>query len=202
MAYRNFTFPMLEKQFQIRQRSERIFTAPIPTVAPSEFLLYQLGLAKESALTTEKALSEAIVFPILQEIKVRNKGSIELFSGEILIADAKAGLNGETDFLLALAPGSIYLKSPIISVTEAKQGEIGLPKNMAQTCAQMLGARVFNQNNETPHPTIYGACTSGTEWLFVKLEGNFFSVDMEKYTVNNLPQLLGILQQVVDLQKA
>lgn len=201
MAYRNFTFPVLEKQFQIRQNTKRIFPANINPVQASDLLRLQLEAASVAALSTEKAISEAVVYPILQEIKLRNQETIELFSGEILMADSKAGLNGETDFLIALAPGSKYLKSPVISVTEAKQGEINNPRNLGQAAAQMLGARIFNEKNDTPHPIIYGACTSGTDWIFLKLEGQFLTVDSKNYSTTNLPELLGVLQQVVDYQK-
>ncbi len=202
MAYRNFTLQKLEKEHGIVQRTGKIFQEPITPVEPPAHLLFQLELASESALTTEKALSEAIVFPILQAIKWLNKAFIEVFSGEILLADAKAGLNGEADFLIALAPGSKYLKSPIIAVTEAKQGEIQNPKNLAQTCAQMLGSRIFNQNHDTPHPIIFGACTSGSEWLFMKLEDQVLLVEPVFFSIKNLPELLGVLQQIIDVQKA
>jgi hypothetical protein len=72
---------------------------------------------------------------------------------------------------------------------------------LEQCAAQMLGARVYNQKHKNPIETIYGCVTTGTEWQFLLLENNIFWVDTNRYYLNNLPQLLGILQTIVDFYK-
>ncbi len=75
------------------------------------------------------------------------------------------------------------------------------PRSLSQRAAQMIGVRVFNKNNtkdRQPTETIYSACTNGYEWIFLKLEGQIVFVDTDRYNLVNLPQLLGILQTVVD----
>ena len=65
--------------------------------------------------------------------------------------------------------------SPIINITEAKQGDIENLKSQSQAAAQLLGAKFFNENHGNPTDTIYGACTSGFTWVFLKLE-NWFDI--------------------------
>ncbi len=199
MAYKDFKFKDISKAFSIRQITDTLFKTVFREIEPSEHLLRSLALAKEFPLTTEKAISEAVVFPILQEIKMNNRKTIELFSGERLVADKSRGLTGECDFIFAKAPGSKELIAPIINITEAKRGDIDNPNSLAQAAAQLIGARVFNQKNDTPIDPLYGACTSGYEWVFLKLEGKTIIIDKNRYSILKLPQLLGVLQHIVNL---
>ena len=199
MAYKDFKFIDLQKKFGIKQISGKLFKTNLPNITPSEHLLRSLEMAKEFPLTTEKAISEALVFPILQEVKLNNRKTIELFSGERLVADKSKGLTGECDFIFAKAPGSKELIAPVVSITEAKRGDIDNPNSLAQAAAQLIGARLFNQNNDTIIDPIYGACTSGHEWIFLKLEGKIITIDKNRYPINNLVKLLGVLQHIIDL---
>ncbi|MEY4938218.1 MAG: hypothetical protein RIS64_4579 [Bacteroidota bacterium] len=199
MAYRSFKLSDLKEKFGIHQTTASLFDSAVPLLPPSDLLVQLLKLARTSPLTTEKAISEAVIYPILREIKVLNKDVIELFSGEILDADRSQGLNGECDFIFAKAPGSKELTAPILQVFEAKQGEIDKPKPIAQVSAQLIGSRVFNQKHNQIIEPLYGVCTSGSEWLFLKLEGNTIIVDDTSYFINELPKLLGILQHIINL---
>ncbi|MEM8528096.1 MAG: hypothetical protein AAGG68_25865 [Bacteroidota bacterium] len=199
MAYKDFKFIDLQKQFGIRQTSGKLFKQKVPLVEPSAHLLRTLELAKEFPLTTEKAVSEALVFPILQELKINNRKTVELFSGEKLVADKTLGLTGECDFIFAKAPGSKELIAPIINITEAKRGDIDNPRSLSQSAAQLIGARLFNQKNDTPVEPIYGACTSGHEWIFMRLKAKSILIDTHRYSTANLATLLGVIQHIIDL---
>ena len=61
----------------------------------------------------------------------------------------------------------------------------------------MIGARHFNQKYNLPYTNIYGACTNGYEWIFLHLEEEIIYIDIDRYYLNNLPQLLGVLQRVI-----
>ena len=199
MAYKDFKFIDLQRKFGIKQITAQLFQTDLPNIIPSEHLLRSLEIAKEFPLTTEKAISEALVSPILQEIKLNNRKTIELFSGERLVADKSKGLTGECDFLFAKAPGSKELIAPVVSITEAKRGDIDNPNSLAQAAAQLIGTRLFNQKQDTAIDIIYGACTSGHEWIFLKLEGKIITIDKHRYPVANLSELLGVLQHIIDL---
>ena len=197
MAYRDFTLSNLREQFNIVNLETSLFDGVV-SVEPSAWLLETLALQSKSIRkTTEKAVSEATISPILSEIQIRNKHKISLFSGENLNANRQAKLNGEVDFLFVLDPLAYELTSPIICVTEAKLNE-AISKSYNQVAAQMIGAQVFNQKNKQPYTTIFGAVTNGSEWHFFKIEDKNLHVDTVSYFANNLPQLLGVLQTIID----
>jgi hypothetical protein len=203
MAYRNFHFSDLEQKFGLKRAKTVLFdNNNIKPIKPSLFLLESIERAKKVRLTTEKVVSEAIVFPILLEIKILNHQKIELFSGESIVADRAAGLTGECDFLFVKDPTAIELTYPVIAITEAKRGDINNPRSLAQTTAQLLGAHIYNKNNNSPTSVLYGGCTTGYEWVFLKLENNTAFFDENRYFITDLPQLLGVLQHIVDIQTA
>jgi hypothetical protein len=200
MAYRNFNFTKIEQEFGITPVFNRLFqesqVLPLPL---SQYLTVALENVSDMPLTTEKMLSEALIFPILQEIRQRNKKNIHLFSGEILNVDKKKGLNGECDFIITKS-NVPSLSPPILYITEAKYGEPSDLDSLAQTVAQMIGAKILNQR-EHSYETIFGACSSGYEWLFMKLDRDHVYIDTQRYSIQNMPLLLGTLQHIIDFYK-
>lgn len=67
--------------------------------------------------------------------------------------------------------------------------------------AEMLAAQRFNQQKGNNIPCIYGATTTGTEWLFLKLEDQRLYIDMALYALERCDRILGILSSMVN-QKA
>ncbi|MBC7474288.1 MAG: hypothetical protein H7263_08355, partial [Candidatus Sericytochromatia bacterium] len=143
MAYSDFTNKKLERDFGIHFKRAELFPTLLP-VQPSEHLLKSLAVAKLFSLTTEKSKSEAIIFPIMGELKENNKDKISIFSGESIDADKDKGLTGECDFIITADADLISLETPIISIIEAKRdsADVGL----AQCTAQLIGARLVHEN--------------------------------------------------------
>ena len=80
MAYRNFNLEILEEKFGIVEIGTQIFDAKkIKRVQPSAKLIMDLEDAAIITLSTEKAVSERLVAPILAEIGKRND-FIQIFS--------------------------------------------------------------------------------------------------------------------------
>ena len=197
MAYKDFKLIDLEQKFGIRSDFKYLFQkTEVKKVEPSSLLMNNLADAELVPLTTEKALSERIIAPILAEVKRNNRDKIQLFSGEIINASAKDGLNGEIDFLFTRRPNAPEPQAPIISVTEAKIGR--LDKAIPQAAAQMIGARFFNEKNHEPIQIIYGTITDGNTWRFMKLEEQTIWIDHAKYSLAELAVLLGVFQEIVD----
>jgi hypothetical protein len=197
MAYRDFKGTDLKEKFGIVNAQSKLFP-DIKHVEPSSLLVQILTRNRQStSLRTEKAVSEALVSPILMEVLERNQKKITLFSGENLVADKSLGLNGELDFLFLKAPYALDITAPIINITEAKLDR-ALIKAMNQCAAQMIGAQLFNKTHHYEHDIIYGAVTDGYEWRFVRLEDKTLTLDEDQYNSANLPQLLGVLQTIVD----
>ena len=197
MAYKNFKEKQLKDDLGVTPKVVELFdTSKIPTVEPSPQLLRTLLEAQLITLSTEKALSERIISPVLAEVKKNNLTRIQIFSGEILNADAERGLNGEIDFIFTRLSDTISPQAPIICVTEAKIGR--LDKAIPQASAQMVGARVFNKKNGDAVETIHGVITDGSVWRFLKLEGNTILIDKNQIFQNDLAKLLGVFQKIVD----
>lgn len=54
---------------------------------------------------------------------------------------------------------------------------------------------------EAPLTTIYGAVTNAFDWVFLKLEHKVVYIDLQRYYLNELPKLLGILGFIVEQGK-
>jgi len=198
MAYRDFRLEDLKAKFGIRTDRRQLFqrqkTKP---VAPSPWILETLTLNELMPKTTEKAVSELVIAPVLLEVVSKNRDLLTLFSGEDLTADRLRGLNGEVDFIMLKTPKALEMKAPIINVTEAKLNQ-AMERAISQTAAQMTGAWVYNQKHGENTDHIFGVITNGSAWLFLKLENDVITADTEEYSISNLPELLGTWQVVVD----
>ena len=199
MAYRNFTLETLEQKFGIREMGIQLFeTKKVQRVEPSEKLKMDLEDANIITLSTEKAVSERLVAPILAEIGKRND-FIQIFSGEIIVGDKKQGLNGEIDFIFSRTPWTLKPKNPLLCVTESKLGLVD--KGVDQAAAQMLGVRYFNQKHDYKDIAVHGVVTDGKSWRFLKLDGNNLFVDRTDYSTTDLSLLLGVLQEIMNFYK-
>ena len=195
MAYSNFTLQQVKRDFHLF-----IETSPLPlfdsneVVEPSDWLKKALSMASNYSLYSEKARSELLVMPILLEMAEKKHFSI--FSGFNLDVSPEQGLNGECDFILSKKNNKYVLETPIFGLVEAKKQDIDL--GIPQCIAQMIGAKMFNENEQTGIKTIYGCVTTGEEWLFMKLENDVVLIDKEKYFIKDVNLILGVLQQIVD----
>ena len=196
MAYSDFTFVKLKQKFDIQQRGISLFKKEkIDLIIPSEGLQKYIDKGRAMPLQSEKAKSEALIFPIIRELKDLNE-NISIFSGYPFNIDSNSELNGAPDFMISAQPEIVEPQSTIFCLVEKKNKT---PEDgFAQCAAEMYAARLFNQQNNDPHEIIYGAVTNGYDWVFLKLEANFVFVDTDRYFINELPKLLGILQFIID----
>ncbi|MDE5087403.1 MAG: hypothetical protein O4805_09710, partial [Trichodesmium sp. St16_bin2-tuft] len=72
-----------------------------------------------------------------------------------------------------------------------------LKSGLAQCMAEMVAAQIFNQRQDNEVSKIYGVITTGTVWQFLELEGEAVVLDLQEYSVENLPKILGILTSFV-----
>ena len=65
---------------------------------------------------------------------------------------------------------------------------------VGQCIAQMVGAKIFNDKNNSNIIDIYGCVTTGEDWLFLKLNtlDNIVSIDSKKYYIDDVESILGI----------
>ena len=200
MPYSSFTLDTVEETFQLEERGAAGIFADSEPVEPSAELTNALAkkapLAK--AIGTEKAKSELIVADILVELREHFERRISLFSGIEFNVDAANDLSGICDFVISLSPGQFSLKAPVIVLVEAKRDS--LTDGLGQCVAEMVAAQRFNAEKGNDIRCVYGAITSGTEWLFLKLEGQTLSIDMATYHISQCDKVLGILVSMVAQQ--
>ncbi len=199
MAYSEFTLESVVPTFQLQKIDTTDLFSEVETVPPSDHLT--TALAKKAALATaigtEKARSELIVADVLVELREHCEKRISFFSGIDFNVDVESGLTGVCDFLVSLSPNQFYLEAPIVILVEAKNLDLKL--GIGQCVAEMLAAQRFNAERENDIPCIYGASTTGVEWLFLKLEGKCLQLDMSTYTIERCDRILGILSSMVKL---
>ena len=108
-------------------------------------------------------------------------------------------LTGVCDFLVSLSPNQFDLEAPVIILVEAKRDAPAF--GLGQCVAEMIAAQRFNTDKGNDIPRIYGASTTGTEWLFLKLEERHLQIDRDIYHIKQCDAILGILACMVE-QKA
>lgn len=196
MAYSDFRTPEESiTAFRLVLQNRALFQGIAP-IDPSPFLLQQLeDLPIATDNSTEKIRNELIVSPILREVCRRFDNKIGYFSGRSLNVDPSIGLNGECDFILSGAPGSVVIQAPLLTIVEAKDADLKL--GLGQCIAQMVAAQRFNQQQRQGFDgLVHGAVTTGVQWRFLQLHQEVITIDTGLYTVPfELPLLLGVLCQ-------
>lgn len=197
MAYSNFTLGQVRKAFELETVRKWGIFADIAPVEPSALLtaVLERNMPFALAMGTEKAKSELIVSEVLVELCVHFDNRVSLFSGIDFNVDASKELTGVCDFLVSLSPEAFELEAPVIALVEAKNSDVKL--GVAQCAAEMVAAQRFNAEHGNSIPRVYGAITSGTDWIFLKLEGKTLHIDMRIYTLERCDRLLGILASMV-----
>ncbi len=200
MAFRSFTAEDLTKKLGLTLKSEVLFD-DVQLIQPSEWLAKTLEITQKMPKMSEKAKSEAIIFPILWDIANNNADFCTLYSGETLNGDIKKGLNGECDFIISKGSNILAMSPPVFTLVEAKRQQ-NIEEAIPQCVAQMVGAELFNQKKKVPLPRIYGCVTFADVWKFLKLENNILTIDVNTYYFDNIPLILGALQTIINFYKA
>lgn len=201
MAYSNFTLESVCSEFELEIVESAGVFSHIEPVTPSAELILDLEkkVPVAAAINTEKARSELIVANVLFELREQFDRGISFFSGIDFNVDPENGLTGVCDFLVSLSPMQSILQTPVIVLVEAKKEDLTV--GLGQCVAEMLAAQLFNTVRSNEIPRIYGATTSGTDWRFLKLEGQNLHIDIEPYQIAQCNKILGILSSMVE-QKA
>ncbi len=196
MAYRDFDLATIKKEFDLIEKSARLFDDLKPVVS-TDWLVETLKTGQHLALysPSEKAKSEFIVAPILVEVQNKYQGEVALYSGRNLNADKSKGLNGECDFILCKEKYAHTIQTPIIGLVEAKRNDLQI--GLGQCVAQMLGAQIINQQENNAIDTIFGCVTTGDIWLFLKLHNQTIFINNERYYIDNAGIILAAFQRII-----
>ncbi|WYM01832.1 MAG: hypothetical protein HEQ19_22305 [Gloeotrichia echinulata CP02] len=193
MPYSQFTsIGKVKEAFGLKTQEGGRF---IPTIEQIEASVTLKAYLEESlplaSSASEKARSEGIIYPILLEVRRILHRQISLFSGEDFTVDEAVGLNGMCDFLLSRSPEVLEIEAPVMVIVEAKKAD--LRTGFGQCIAEMVAAQRFNAAKNRPLSTVYGSITSGTQWRFLKLEGDIVTIDLLDYPLPPVEEILGML---------
>jgi hypothetical protein len=196
-SYSDFTLDSLRQICGIDNSKTSLGLAK-QQVQPSNLLVQILERNESLPINSEKARSELLITPVLIEWLFQNPNTFQYFSGNTFDVDAQKALKGRCDFLFT-KHFSIDIVAPVVAMFEAKDDNVD---NWYGQCgAEMVAARIFNEQKNEPYHIIYGAVTDGYEWVFLKLEENMLYIDRDRYYLRNLPELLGALQTVINFYK-
>jgi hypothetical protein len=194
MTYSEFTIEEVRRTFALTLRDQPFF-AEIGRVEPLSWLTHVLRQGRDLAILSEKARSEFIVAPVLMACRELFQERIHVFSGVRLDAAPHRGLKGECDFIVARTATALALQGPLLVVLEAKKNDI--EEGLGQCAAQMLGARVYNEQDGWPVPVVYGCVTTGTEWQFLRLAGLEVVLHPRRLRIEETGELLWFLLECV-----
>jgi hypothetical protein len=194
MAYSDFTLLKVERELGVTHSFKSLIQRPVKKIEPSQHLKDDLAEAMEYPLSSEKSKSEFLITPILRELRKQNHKKFSIFSGFTFDVAPEKGLTGVCDYILGEKPDAAEIRSPIFCMVEAKNRTI--EEGYGQCAAEMYAARLFNQESEKQK--IYGAITNGYEWNFACLDAEMVIIDNNRFFINDLPELLGALQTIVD----
>jgi hypothetical protein len=194
MAYNDFTLEKAEKTLGVATEPVELFAALAPVSVPG-WLQETLNHGMELALMSEKARSEFIVGPILLASRVLSHNAVTIYSGQRLDVKPEQGLIGECDFILAASPSVRLLRAPLVTIVEAKRHDIDA--GLGQCVAQMVAARLFNEQEGHPVPRVFGCVTTGETWQFLRLEGAVVGIDRKRYYIDDVGRVLAVWQAVI-----
>jgi len=195
-SYSKFTFQDL-KNLGLKTVIVDLFEEEIQEVKASDWLKQSLERGAYFSLNTEKAKSEFIIAPILNEVHINNKEVFAVYSGFNFTVDTERGLQGFCDFLLAKLPLNVIPDVPIIAVVEAKLSQ-DLSAAIPQCAAEMYATRLWNERYGEPAQPVFGTVTTGDNWLFLRLDEDMtVKVDKTNYPLIQLDKLLGVWQYII-----
>ena len=200
MSYKHFTLEKIVYDFNIELLNETLFES-IKPIKMSEHYAHTLAKGLKIALPTgsEKVRNELIVMPILLEVQDINNENFTIHSGVRFNVDRKKGLVGECDFILSLSKIQAFVETPIFSIVEAKKQNIEM--GLGQCAAQMLAAQILNQQHDKEITTIFGCVTTGNVWRFLKLQDTRLILDTDEYFIDDVDEILGVFQAIIDTYK-
>ncbi len=163
MPYSTLTLAKVKKEFGLTTVEAGRFLPPINPIAPSsplEAVLEDLPWA--ITVGSEKAKSEGIIYPVLQEVRRIVNQQVSLFSGRDFTVDVEKGLSWYVDYLLSRSQEQLEIEAPVVIVGEAKRDNLN--EGLGQCIAEMA-AQLFNQGNQVNVATIYGAVSKRSPYF-------------------------------------
>jgi hypothetical protein len=193
VSFSDFTIEETKQRFGLTLDEAGDYFANVAPVAISELLRETLreNVPLALAISTEKARSELIIAPVLVEVRRQLAHRISLFSGVDWTVDASQGLRGTCDFLLSQSREQLTIEAPVVAVVEAKNEN--MKAGIGQCLAEMVAARLFNQQRKNDIAVVYGVVTTGNNWKFLRLQGTTAYIDVTEYHIKEVERIVGVI---------
>jgi hypothetical protein len=197
MAFSDFNLRTAVETFGLQEERDTDLFARVAPVEPKESMRAWLDEFAPVAIgiNTEAARSQFIIAPLLIEAKRRARGPANVLPGVTFDVDRERGLSGYCDYILSRSAEYYYLRGPMVAVIEAKRED--LIAGLGQCAAAMVAIRLFNEQDKTPLPAVYGCVSSGTNWRFLKLQGERLTIDRLEYYLSDAGKIVGILVAIL-----
>lgn len=194
MAFSDYkNIEQVQTKFHITYHEEPFITAQ--EVEPPRSFLEEFAFNQHylALYASEGSRTEAVIFPILREVYKPYSKDYELWIQKSMQYDDD--LTGTPDYLIATRSplGKTVLTMPVLVVVEAKRNDFD--QGWGQCLAELVAAQKLNENEALP---VYGIVTDGKRWEFGKLCHDQFTQNSHGYSVDELAQLYGVLQQIFD----
>jgi hypothetical protein len=185
------------QEFQVVY-SEADFIAERP-VEISDYFRAELELVIQDGAvdTSEYAVCEKFIYPILKEVWKSYRDQLLLWSHPNLVYDQ--GLSGVPDYVIAKksALGRVVFEKPYCVVIEAKQDDF--EGGWGQCLAEMIA---MQRLNEIPEQVIFGVVSNGKTWEFGRLQKLDFVKNIKTYILSDLDSLFAALHYVFEQCRA
>ena len=197
MAYSSYkNLKKVIDKFVIKVEPNALFSSDtIKPIEPSHWLKTSMEMSEMLGFCSEKERSERLTNPILTELVKINNDQITLYSGRKL--NMNKDLEGTCDYLITLGHKVIdYFIAPLFCIVQAPKQDIS--HGIAQCAVQLMGVKIYNENDGIQLPYLYGAATDGQKWRFLRLKDNVITIHDSYYSLGNLPMILGVLNYLID----
>ena len=194
MPFSDFTLDSVRRKLGVTTALATIFPNLRP-VPPPAWLLD--GFSRNTPLSrgSEQARRESLIAPVLSAARFVSGDKLAIFSAQAFDVDVSRGLNGECDYLVAVAPPIPPLRSPVVAVVEAKKADIEL--GLGQCVAEMVAVHEFNRDEGEPAAPVFGCVTNGDQWQWLKLDGHRALIDPHRQTVEDVGFILSAFLAIV-----
>jgi len=194
MAFTDFkSSDEVQKAYQIKLVEKNFFTISPLQLSEAFVLEYEFVNENFDIFSSEASRCENIIYPVLREACKKYVDQYSLWSHKFISADET--LVGTPDYIIAKRSelGKNVLGFPLLLVVEAKQNDF--TKGWGQCLAELVAAQKLNKNEKA---AVYGIVTDAEMWQFGKLEGQLFTKNSSRATIDNLDEVFGAICSIIE----
>lgn len=153
----------------------------------------ELVMQEGAVDTSEYAVCEKYIYPILKEVWKAYRAHLLLWSHPTLVCDQT--LSGVPDYVIAKKSplGRVVFEKPYCVVVEAKQDDF--EGGWGQCLAEMVAIQKLNG---IPEQVVFGIVSNGKHWEFGRLCNLNFTKQIKTYVLSDLASLFAALHYVFE----